>query len=288
LKLNLQEEFPELTDLLQRIGAREVSWLPEKVILPKEEFEIEVSPTSHPEITRYIFGNPKGVIAYDGKPLLLYLPKGSYFDGTNDLPKFHFMECQTIKDMREHNRFNRYIITNRTSGVFRMELTNGWYSKGGEVTEKRLNVCKNCLREYDYQNYKNARDREAIVRNFDIKSFFRECENNLFSSLPSRYDTNFIIDDYPKNWDEISLSYKNSVGWCCENCHAVLTEHRHLLNVHHRNGVKSDNSVANLQALCKICHAEQFMHQHLIVTPDERSIVEELRRRNQEALHILM
>jgi hypothetical protein len=99
-----------------------------------------------------------------------------------------------------------------------------------------------------------------------------------------RHDANFFNDDYPKNWNEISLSYKNSVGWCCENCHAVLAEHHHLLNVHHRNGVKADVDVTNLQALCKICHSEQCMHEHLILTEDERNVIEYLRRKNQEAL----
>ncbi|MDR1509746.1 MAG: HNH endonuclease [Synergistaceae bacterium] len=285
MKIALDESFPELTNLLRKIEAREISWVPAKPTLPKEEFTIEVNPASYPEITNDIFVNPKKLIAYEGIPCLIYIPQGTLFSIPEDLPKFHFMECSTIKDMRRNGRFQRYIITNETSGRFVMNMRDNWHSAGAENNRVRLNVCKNCLREYNYKNYNASRDKDAIVRNFDIKSFFGECEV-YFDDLPLRHDANFIKDNYPKNWDAISLSYRNSIGWCCEICHAVFSEHRHLLGVHHRNGIKSDVDVANLQALCKVCHSEQFMHQHLSITETERQIIEELRKKSQDAIRM--
>jgi hypothetical protein len=193
-----------------------------------------------------------------------------------NLPKFHFMECRTINDMRTNGRFERYVITNKTTGNFTVTIA-------GQKRTERLYVCKNCLKEYNYRNYTrlSSPEQNRIVENFNIKKFF-DSVGNLFEHLPHRNDTS-INDDYPVNWNEIAVSYKESVNWCCENCHAIFAENRGLLDVHHRNGVKSDVDPSNLQALCKICHSEQFLHGHYQVTIEERRLIEHLRRQHLAA-----
>ena len=50
----------------------------------------------------------------------------------------------------------------------------------------------------------------------------------------------------------------------CDNCQIKLDgAHRKYLHVHHKNGLKNDNSKSNLEVLCIRCHANQPYHAHL-------------------------
>lgn len=44
-----------------------------------------------------------------------------------------------------------------------------------------------------------------------------------------------------------------------------LSLYKHLLDTHHINGVKTDNSDSNLRALCKECHSLEPKHEHMLV-----------------------
>ncbi|WP_209022170.1 HNH endonuclease signature motif containing protein [Pseudomonas fluorescens] len=57
-----------------------------------------------------------------------------------------------------------------------------------------------------------------------------------------------------------------------------LTEQRHLLHVHHVNGVKQDNSSANLLPLCIDCHRKQPLHDHMFISTQNMQILNRLRR----------
>lgn len=45
-------------------------------------------------------------------------------------------------------------------------------------------------------------------------------------------------------------------GFRCELCHAHQVELDRPLHVHHRNGLRSDNAMENLAALCETCHRQ--------------------------------
>lgn len=62
-------------------------------------------------------------------------------------------------------------------------------------------------------------------------------------------------ENYPDNWDEISLQVKQEAGWKCERCgepHSVETWH--ILTTHHIIPDTSLNERWNLIALCQRCN----------------------------------
>ena len=96
--------------------------------------------------------------------------------------------------------------------------------------------------------------------------------------LPSRAQVRPGDSSYSENWDQISLTTRNSVDWHCEECNVNLRAHKNLLHVHHIDGVKSNNSRLNLISLCKACHRAQPFHQSMYVPRTETALINRLRR----------
>jgi len=51
-----------------------------------------------------------------------------------------------------------------------------------------------------------------------------------------------------------------------------------LLHTHHKSGVKTNNKLSNLQALCIDCHRKQVNHEHLFVHHEDMVMINHLRR----------
>jgi hypothetical protein len=289
MKLDIQEDLQDLDALLQKISAKEAPWQPTPIDLPEGEFLIELNPRDYPDITEHLFDYPENLIALAGHQCLLYIPEGILGHLAKDQPKFHFMACQTIQEMKSGGRFERYVVTNRTSGIFPVYMKNDRYSPAEKKQEIKLDVCRHCLSAYNYNNYRHATSdsKNDIVKNFDINLFFNGCKMH-FENLPSRQDTSLLAGNiYLRNWPDISKSYRNSVKWHCESCGVDLSNHKSLLDTHHRDGVKTNTSVENLIALCKLCHAEQYGHAHMKgnISEIKKAIIMELRTHNNEALN---
>lgn len=79
-------------------------------------------------------------------------------------------------------------------------------------------------------------------------------------------------NDYPADWDQISLACREAAGWRCVRCmhphdrpgalqpcddlcrHPLLPIKQRVLTVHHLDGDKSNCEWWNLAALCQACH----------------------------------
>lgn len=68
---------------------------------------------------------------------------------------------------------------------------------------------------------------------------------------PTEYDVD--IFGYVKNWEEISLVYRN-----CKRCDTYVEDgfDHFYMQTHHKNGVKPDNRESNLEYLCIKYHSE--------------------------------
>lgn len=79
--------------------------------------------------------------------------------------------------------------------------------------------------------------RDKYVRDFTIARFFEKYPKSLVDS--SGYSSiNSSVNQYPKNWNEISRNYRAFKNWTCEKCGVNLVNYTSLLETHHINGQK--------------------------------------------------
>ena len=184
--------------------------------------------------------------------------------------RFHLADCSTLQNMKNNGRFERYVVKNSINHNF---LISGKNNFSLEVEgETKLDVCINCLKQLDYNDYNDESypTKKSIVSNFSLKEFFEEYKT-FFTKKPSRNESSDV--QYSTDWKETSRKYREENNWTCEDCNVNLHEHKNLLDTHHMNGVKSDNSPSNLKALCRICHSEQVNHEHMKVSSSDEQII---------------
>jgi len=191
--------------------------------------------------------------------------------------KFHVADCSTLQKKRADGTFERYVMTNDLSNQFFI-TGKDWETRKNESATVELQVCKNCLRSLNYKNYSHEyRDfNDRVFQEFSISDFFATY-SSFFASLPSRLSGE---DDgnYSDDWQMISVKYRSSKNYCCESCGVDLSKNKKLLHTHHKSGVKTNNKLSNLQALCIDCHRKQVNHEHLFVHHEDMVMINHLRR----------
>lgn len=255
-------------------------------------FQLSVSNSQWPEIERELGldeveePNPGDVFRIRGEPVFLYIrdtwmrhdtPEEAV-ESPERYTRIHLTECQALSEMRRQNRFERYVVTNRFDKPLRMVLNDRRHESAHEV-ELDLRVCRYCLQAIDWEGYarKPRREREEVWLSFTRKAFL-ERYSPTFASLPSGRDQD-PNDDYPANWQSIRQQALERADFTCLYCRVkVSREKRRLLDVHHLNGRKRDCHQTNLVVLCKLCHADQPMHDHYRVEERDADQIRELRK----------
>jgi hypothetical protein len=267
VKLDL--DFPELARLKREMGAPDVVWRPGEP--PQGRGSGKAEPVDVD--TGTLPGRGDGVLVEDGRQVVVYIkdvnkPRYLLERQPEEAVRFHLVNCTTLDEMRAKGRIQRYVVTNRTDGMFRVHWHDRDTGQRGE-TEAALKVCMNCLKALDYQGYAGGglskSQRKAIWSAFDLAAFFAEY-STFFPDPPLRNATDVTISGYTKDWQQISQRQRKAAGWTCERCRVDLRAAPHLLHCHHRNGVKTDNSRANLAVLCILCHAGEPGHEQMHVS----------------------
>ena len=202
-----------------------------------------------------------GTLEYEGRKVVVYIRDQL----VQYKPyKFHVADCKTLTQMRLNNRYDRYVVSNRTDGTFTINST-----EQGRIVEKgvneKLSICWNCLIRLNYRGFEesNQQTRNWILKSFKLDEFFQKYPSQI-KNVPSHTDVTAPVDLYTLNWDNISRRYRESTNWRCEKCQVSLSDKREYLHVHHIDGNKNNNHSENLRALCIACHADLPYHSHLI------------------------
>lgn len=210
-----------------------------------------------------------GTLAYKDRRIILYIRDVPRYSGRSvteqNMPRFHISNCDKLREMRSQQRIGRYVVAARQDGYFQINLIEG------EVINssiENLKVCQRCLEQLHWENFSQTlpqTTRHDMVRRFSLKKFFETYPRDLLDANGFESEGSGPINDYTGDVGVYALQIKELAGYKCSICHIDLSP-RHLrkfLHAHHINGVKHDNSLGNLAALCIGCHAEQPHHSHM-------------------------
>lgn len=190
--------------------------------------------------------------------------------------RVHLTYCETLAHMESIGRYERYHLRNDPDGPF---LISGTDYETGEDQEGNVQlwVCQNCLKQLNYQGFDRISwaEKTEIIRNFDYDKYF-SVYASFFKKIPTRKDTDPAF--YSPDWKTISQKVRSEVNYCCDECGVDCSQHSRLLHVHHKNGVKSDNSRSNLQPLCITCHKRQPHHASMYASAADENLLTKLRR----------
>lgn len=291
--MKISVDFPELRFQRDAIGGSLSDWRigqnplePRGVLLEELGVGIEIDLGD-------VSTGPGRLLTYKGEQILLYIKdtRSSLWTLRNEPEnsrRFHVADCRTLERMRNERRFERFVATNRTDGLFLADWLDPDSGARGQA-EAALKVCKDCLSVLNWRGYERPGDRLArsdgtlqgksdIWSEFSILEFLMEY-STFFRNKPSRRDTAAALNLYVSDWPSISERVRRAAKWRCEKCKVDLSQYPGMLHCHHENGVVTDNSDANLRVLCALDHAEQPGHQHMKVSETVRRKIKELRVR---------
>ena len=287
--MELKNPFEKIVELRKRIGGKDTSDKYGVELDPIDAIKIRLEeegiPVERPEEIDTEFGP---FLTYKGDALaILYIfdSNSSYDDLISEsldkrAPKFHFSWCSTLEEMEKRGRFARYILSRRKVNKFAVqakEIEPSQIHIHGEnhvMEDVSLYACKNCLNETKYKGYHKGRSKDEKnkrVEEFNIQDFLDEHEGtfNTWKFYRTQHtDKNVPLNVYTSSFPEISRFLRESSSWKCSRCSVSMINKKEGLHVHHRNGVKNDDKLNNLQVLCALCHKNiDSSHKRMYVSP---------------------
>lgn len=280
--MKLSVDFSVLTDAVRKMGSSPIDFNPSIELDSLNEIDSMLGEGF--EVNFDEIGFDTGLASYQGRQVLLYIKDHSYNnkihsvirDGTQG-NRFHIADCQKLEEMRRKGRLERYIVTNKLDGLFSVSGTDS--TSQLIEGETKLNVCQFCLDSLNYKKFSSMPRgpvRKEFVSSFDLAEFF-DTYSSFFKYMPSGIANN-KNSGYVDDWASISKTIRERFNYQCQQCGLKLNNHKHLLHVHHINGVRSDNSDSNLTPLCADCHRKQPDHKHMFVKHEETKAINYLRQ----------
>jgi len=198
-------------------------------------------------------------LSYKGKRVVVYIHDRHMYNDEWALPRFHIACCRTLDEQSKKDTYNqKYVISQRDDGLFSLRL----FKNGAmENVFKKLDVCQNCLAILEWNNFSrklSTQRKLEYVASFSMEEFFKKYPKDVLTTLPKYTSDTVPINDYPTDWDQIKQRLFAKRGRRCEglDCGAKNV----VLEVHHKNGIRSNNDDYNLEILCHSCHQKHHSH----------------------------
>ena len=270
MKININ--INSLDDLLKKMGAKLIESKQDSDYLTPLELEELKSQEGKQINIEEIAPDDDGLIRYFDEIVMINIrDTQDSIDTVENNPeetvRFHVAyHCSTLMYMRDKGKIDRYFASQNMDGEFIVDAYEDARNRNSEIkqTVSKLKVCKNCLKELQYKDCSSGK---KVPRNtwlgFDIPDFFENYPKAHFKK-PKFDNYNYKGSNYSSDFPIIRRQILEKRNYCCERCKVNLAQmnHRKLLHVHHKNSVKSDNSLRNLEVLCIVCHANE--HAHLV------------------------
>lgn len=251
-------------NILAQINAPKSGWrlLSRELLNTTKEFESGNGVTQE-EVRklRETWQSDRPFVDASGHPFVLFIYdqslayRSGYYHSSNQHSsyKFHFSWCSTLEAMDSGGRRARYKAKHDVdNNIF--SVHRGERNKDEKIP---MEVCINCLKNMNYESYTSVySQRGSIYKNFNIAVFFAKYGPQNLKNPTHQYHAG----GYTEDWSTISSRLKEKKNYTCEKCGHKKPGR---LDVHHKNGVKSDNSLANLMVLCLDCHTNEPFHAHM-------------------------
>ena len=197
---------------------------------------------------------------FKGQKVILYIKQQRYRSAQFIKPtyKYHLCYCKTLQDMESKGKFKtRYVVTQRTDGKFlidAIDIYSGEYLQEDQLHE--MEVCKNCLKNL---HHRYLDDNLFLQDNFKLPDFIKKY-NTSHIKRPLHTPTTMPRNEYSDNWELLSKKLREEAGYTCKKCKHNFENEKNLLQVHHKDGVKWNDSRENLVVLCLVCHSNEPGH----------------------------
>lgn len=201
--MKLPKDFPELDDLLKQMG---VPFQP----FVDPEIEESITVRGITVTSDDVKVAPNRTLEYQGRKVVLYIR-----DARGSLPKYHVVDCRTLKRMRGDGRYERYVVTRRTDGEFLLNFADNVTLDDPET--HRLDICKNCL-------WHELNRRDLSPDAFPLEAWFNAIDpsyepppiDGLYGPITT--PTPDSVSKYPPDWNLRSLQCRERAEWKCEEC----------------------------------------------------------------------
>jgi hypothetical protein len=214
-----------------------------------------------------------GTLIYKNRRVVLYIRDVKQYRQSepDELSRFHIANCKKLQEMRANNRFERYVVATRDTGVFQINLKR-YNSSNFERSDKNLKVCQFCLHRLNWRDFRliggDSSRKRGFVVDFKLSKFFELYPQNILVHEPKHDEISAPLNDYGPEFRLVADRLKRERGYKCDECGSDLSNLRRFLHAHHKNGLQSDNSDGNIAILCVLDHAKQYHHSHVRQTDD--------------------